>query len=113
MKCYIHDKPLIRSNTKYGGRWQCQENGCSVACWEGSTSTPADQSTRDARHACHQAFDPLWKRKSVFKSRGSAYRWLGEVMKLDVVNAHIGMFSLEQCELLLGLIYELTREIPA
>lgn len=34
-------------------------------------------------------------------------------MKLDVVNAHIGMFSLEQCELLLGLIYELTREIPA
>ena len=104
MLCPNHKTAMGKDKTKYGWRWQCQAPNCTVACWDGGTSTPADCETREARHRCHLAFDPLWKNKSKFKNRNQAYSWLQRVMGLNRAEAHIGMFDLEQCELLMRLI---------
>jgi hypothetical protein len=95
MVCPVHEVNLTRSETQYGPRWDCQEHGCDVMCWGSSTSTPADQATRDARHLTHLRFDPLWQ-KGLLK-RKQAYALLSEWMKLPPKETHIGMFSVEQC----------------
>lgn len=64
-------------------------------CWDGSTSTPADQKTRDARHQAHEAFDPIWKEG--WLKRSQAYKELARLMKLTPDKTHIGMFNLQQC----------------
>lgn len=104
MKCPTHDVALTATDTRYGVRHGCPVNGCTVVCWDGSTSTPADQETRDLRHACHDAFDPLWKRRERFKHRAQAYVWLQSVMGLPASEAHVGMFDAEQCRKLLAAI---------
>jgi hypothetical protein len=101
--CPNHSVPLRLETTAYGGRWQCTVSGCDVACWDGSTSTPADGETRRVRHETHQLFDPIWQKPGVFPGkrglrRKQAYRWLAETMGLTRDDAHIGMFSREQCE---------------
>lgn len=95
--CPRHKAPLIAARTRYGRRWACGVLGCSVVCWEGSTSTPADQETRNARKATHALFDPLWQNGKRFASRKAAYTWLREAMGLSKTDCHIGMFDLEQC----------------
>lgn len=110
MKCPTHHRELVAEKTDYGLRWQCPWPGCTVACWNGSTSTPADAETRALRHRVHQVFDPLWQGGNapyklvrergpvkLFKGRNAAYRWLREAMGLDKAHAHIGMFDAEQC----------------
>ncbi len=104
--CPVHQAVLIAKDTQYGTRYNCPHLSCTVACWSGSTSTPADAETRDLRHQCHQLFDPLWKSRTRFESRGLAYRWLRQVMGLTYETAHIGMFDKGQCERLLELLRE-------
>lgn len=101
MNCPIHDRTMQRKDTRYGWRWGCTVEGCTVACWDGGTSTPADQDTRDLRHECHQVFDPLWRGKARFKRRGDAYAWLAKFMAVKIEHAHIGHFDREQCRRLL------------
>lgn len=111
MLCPVHELTILTpQQTRYGVRYSCPALGCTVACWSGSTSTPADAETRAARSKCHDLFDPLWKRKSRFKTRGEAYRWLQVMMDLPKDRAHIGMFNLEQCQALFGF---LTSELAA
>jgi len=107
MKCPTHKTAMHQTSTRYGLLWKCPVNGCTVRCWDGPTSTPGDDETRAARHACHQAFDPLWKTKSHFQKRRDAYGWLMKVMKVRDTEAHIGMFSKEQCAELLEKIKQL------
>lgn len=103
MVCPTHNVKLIRRQTQYGARWSCDEPGCTVRCWEGSTSTPCDQQTADARHAMHELFDPLWKSGQAFAGRGKnqrrrdAYGWLAKRLEIPVEEMHFGMFTLEQC----------------
>lgn len=107
MVCPAHKCALERKHTRYGGRWGCTYPGCTVVCWEGSTSTPADDETRTLRNQCHRRFDPLWKsgEGSPFSGepggkqtrRSRAYVWLSEVMGLSVSQTHFGMFSADQC----------------
>lgn len=108
MICPVHERSLVLQSTRYGDRWHCNEPECTVACWSGSTSTPADAETRKARHDCHGAFDPLWKGPhGPFYGRGGrsrAYKWLRKEMGLSISKAHIGMFDLEQCRKLLAII---------
>lgn len=106
MICPTHQRNLIPQATRYGTRFRCLIPGCTVACWSGSTSTPADDETRQLRNQCHKLFDPLWKRKTKFMSRAHAYTWLRHFMGLGQVEAHIGCFDKEQCE---KLIEELKR----
>lgn len=95
--CPIHNLKMERFSTKYGGRYQCTVEGCTVAGWEGSTSTPADQKTRNARIKAHDVFDFLWKGKPR-KERSKLYKELSDFMGIHIKYAHIGMFNLEQCE---------------
>ncbi len=81
--------------TRYGKRWACPEHGCTVVCWDGHTSTPANYETRQARHAAHEVFDPLWKSGNY--DRRTLYARLSEYMGTKADKTHIGMFSVEQC----------------
>jgi hypothetical protein len=84
---------LLATLTQYGERLACPEPGCTVACWSGSTSTPADAETRQLRYKCHEVFDPLWKKRTAFRCRSDAYAWLGKFLVLPRDKAHIGMLD--------------------
>ena len=96
--CPKHGVSLYVCMTRYGKRFSCPEPGCTVVCWGGSTSTPADQETRDKRHEAHQLFDPMWQGPNTLMSRKEAYKWLRDVMMMGQKDCHIGMFNIEQCE---------------
>ena len=79
--------------------------------------TPADEETKAARMRAHLHFDklwdrkkaqfnPLWKKAEEFKlmRRGEAYEWLRKKMKLTKEEAHIGLFTKAQCELVVVLV---------
>jgi hypothetical protein len=95
MLCPVHNTEMLPSETKYGKRFSCSAEGCTMASWAGETSTPADEPTRKARIKAHQLFDLLWKTKKM--SRKEAYRWLQKTMNLPPGECHIGMFTLDQC----------------
>lgn len=110
--CPNHRCELIDGKPYRGKRqFVCPEETCDVACWEGSTSTPADQRTRTLRSRCHAAFDPLWKKGWTFKTRKEAYTWLGGMMRLKKDQMHFGMFSADQCELALAFIDKLKATV--
>lgn len=120
--CPIHERVLRWSHTRYGRRYACPVAGCTVVCWEGSTSTPADLETREARKALHLLFDKEWKEAhglfdapncSRRERRNNAYRWLSKEMGLPGVCAHIGMFDLEQCERATSLLTKATSNRDA
>jgi hypothetical protein len=102
MTCPEHGFVLVSSHTRFGVRYRCAFPTCTVACWDGSTSTPADKETRDLRNRCHQLFDALWKSGDM--SRNKAYRKLAYWMQLPEERAHIGMFDRAQCLKLISLL---------
>ncbi|TLG71393.1 zinc-finger-containing protein [Culicoidibacter larvae] len=63
--------------------------------------TLANQQLRILRRKCHKEFDKLWQKRGGW-TRGGAYQWLADTMGLTAEEAHIGMFSVEQCQLLLA-----------
>lgn len=102
--CPAHGNQLAYTVTKYGLRYHCTAEGCTVVLWNGSTSTPADYDTRQARHECHTLFDPLWKTGRM--SRNEAYKWLNRVVgeALNVPEVHFGRMNLEQCRAALAVL---------
>ncbi|MDE2099644.1 MAG: hypothetical protein KGL39_20495 [Patescibacteria group bacterium] len=114
MTCPDHGVELVPASTQYGTRWGCPVDGCTVACWEGSTSTPATDEVRRLRQECHALFDPMWrlrKRRNWFRDRRAAYEWLAKAMGVGREDAHIGKFGKEQCERLLALLREIKRAV--
>ena len=97
MKCPDHGVEMQVDQTRYGIRYTCKQEGCSVVCWNGSTSRPADAETRSLRHQCHLVFDARW----FGKRRNDGYRWLGKLLGLPRSDAHIGMLNKDQCRSLL------------
>lgn len=89
--CPEHVADLVRKETQYGGRYSCPVEGCTVVCWDGSTSTPADYETRQARMKAHDSFDRLWK--SGMFNRKEAYRELARYLRIKKEDAHIGQFD--------------------
>jgi hypothetical protein len=87
---------MVQEPTEWGIKWKCPKLLCSVACWEGSTSTPADFETRRARILAHERFDALWK--SGRFDRSYLYGSLGAFLGLPKKQTHIGMFNKEQCK---------------
>jgi ssDNA-binding Zn-finger/Zn-ribbon topoisomerase 1 len=65
---------------------------------------PADSRTKQARIRAHAAFDELWKDGRM--RRPDAYRWMQQAMGLDVDGAHIGKFTIEQCDQLVTLVQQ-------
>lgn len=97
-RCPKDNSLLLPTQTRFGKRWDCPVHGCTVMCWDGQTSTPADQETRQARIEAHALFDALPMRKA------QRYKWLQDQMQLEPKDAHIGMFTLEQCQALIERI---------
>lgn len=65
---------------------------------------PADKATRNARIRAHAVFDRLWKWDAIsdpYMTRNQAYRWMQRTMELSVDDAHIGKFTVDQCERLI------------
>lgn len=94
--CPIHNCSLAAHDTKYGIRFQCPMAGCTVVCWDGSTSTPADYETRQARMAAHDVFDHLWK--SGLFTRKEAYKKLSKYLNIPARYTHIGLFDEKTAE---------------
>lgn len=69
--------------------------------------SPANKQTRLARIRAHAVFDLIWKNK--VKKRHQAYGWMRKAMDLPHSGAHIALFSEEQCEKLIKLVY---RDFP-
>lgn len=108
MKCSIHPKEeLVSQQTKYGVRYACPILNCTVVCWDNSTSTPADYETRKARMLTHKVFDEVWK--SGIMTRKEAYRRLAKYLELPKRQAHIGCFTLHQCNCAIDFCTALTR----
>ena len=74
--CPVHNISLVAKETKFGIRYGCPEKICTVACWDGDNSTPADYETRKERSLAHIFFDPLWKSGKM--KRKEAYKLLAK-----------------------------------
>lgn len=109
--CPIHRTQLTALETKYGTRFQCPELGCTVACWDGETSTPADAETRQERHRTHAVFDALWRGPQRRMRRYEAYRWLEKVLGRPHKTAHIGMCTAEECKAIQAAVKTLTAPV--
>lgn len=59
--------------------------------------TMANEELRKARRAAHAAFDPFWR--SGRMRRREAYAKLSGLMNLPKDRAHIAMFDVEQCRM--------------
>ena len=91
--CPEHKKALVPQETKYDTRYACPYPTCTVVCWDGPTSTPADYETRQARMKAHNSFDKLW-RSGMF-TRRNAYKKLADFLGRKVKNTHIGQLDRE------------------
>lgn len=58
---------------------------------------PANKATRQMRIEAHDAFDQLWQGGPINMKRKEAYAWLQRVMGMNQEQAHIGLFTVEQC----------------
>lgn len=119
--CPDHNCKLLGCSTRYGMRYACPQEGCTVVCWGNKTSTPANQETRDLRHECHALYDPLWKdeqgpfskgkrKNSNNVRRGRAMRWMADKMEIQMEDMHFGMFNADQCRQALEFLEELVAE---
>lgn len=98
--------PMTLRQSKYGPFYGCTGYpGCT--CKHGAHANgspkgiPGDAATRAARIRAHEAFDQLWKgasRRARRHERGQAYLILQEIMGMTADEAHIGRFTIEECE---------------
>lgn len=63
--------------------------------------TLATEPMRAARKLAKAAFSPLWEKQGMDKD--AAYAWMAEKMGLDMNHAHVGWFSIEQCNKLIEI----------
>lgn len=98
-RCPDHNTMLKYSKSK--NYWYCEDKDCSVIKLQNQTSTPADKETRRLRFELHGSFDALW---NTARERSSLYREMGVFMGLSRDEAHIGMFSAEQCKTAMAFV---------
>lgn len=106
---YPHRPDLFQKRFYY-----CRKCDAWVGCHNG-TDVPlgrlANKELRTWKMKAHSAFDPLWKEKKM--NRNDAYKLLQRIMAMSQDEAHIGLFSVEQCQLLIQKISELkTPKLP-
>jgi hypothetical protein len=62
-----------------------------------------------ARHAAHEAFDPLWQ--EFHFSRPGAYAWLSEATGIRREECHFSMFDVGMCEAVIVLCRRKLRDM--
>lgn len=92
--------------------YQCKPCDAWVGCHDG-TNVPlgrlADKELRQWKIKAHDAFDSLWKTGAM--KRSAAYKTMQRLMGMSQNEAHIGMFSKEQCQTLIRKIQELKNPL--
>ncbi|MBE3120316.1 MAG: topoisomerase DNA-binding C4 zinc finger domain-containing protein [Candidatus Atribacteria bacterium] len=85
---------LVKRVGQYGPYHACAlyPHLCDIV-WNGRSF--ADKPTRTARQRAHHAFDRLWHGP---EERQRLYADLATFMGLSPAEAHIGAFTIEQCE---------------
>lgn len=68
---------------------------------------PANEETKKARRRAHVVFDRMWRGMGM--ERDDAYRWMQKAMGLTADEAHIGCFTIIECEKLIATV-EAVRE---
>jgi ssDNA-binding Zn-finger/Zn-ribbon topoisomerase 1 len=66
---------------------------------------PGNAATKKARIEAHRLFDRIWK-ENLVRNRGAAYTWMQKALGLSKAEAHIGEFSIDQCEKLMRAVYQ-------
>lgn len=102
--------------TSYGWIWDCRPCDAYVGVHKDSREhaplgTLANRELREWRKRAHRVFDPLWKSGRI--KRREAYRIMREIMNLDEEDAHIAMFTVEQCKQLIQLLAKLPAPADA
>lgn len=101
--------PMQLSRGGYGPFWSCTRwprcAGTHGAHSDGRPlGIPASAVTRRARIQAHAAFDQLWCGTPRMMKRQAAYRWMQQAMQLSESDAHMGSFTVEQCDRLIRLV---------
>ena len=68
---------------------------------------PGDKATKKARILAHRIFDRLWKEEpghAPRMTRNQAYVWVRKTLGLSDKEAHIGRFTIEQCNALIEAV---------
>ena len=107
------DGELVLKPSKYGQFYGCTnwaKTGCPGAHGAHPDGTPlgipASKETKQARMKAHAAFDRLWKGRGARMNRHQAYVWMRRAMCMTEAEAHIGRFTIEQCEALCRILSE-------
>jgi ssDNA-binding Zn-finger/Zn-ribbon topoisomerase 1 len=101
---------MVLRPSKYGLFYGCTKfpecRGTHGAHADGRPKgTPGNAVTKKARIEAHRIFDQIWK-SGLVKNRGAAYKWMQKAMGISRSEAHIGEFSIKQCEKLMRLVYQ-------
>lgn len=85
--------------------WRCTYPGCHgnhLADARGvPVGVPADQETRRMRTEAHRHFDPLHRGRGSLMTERRARQWMAEVMGIPEEDAHIGLFTADECRRLI------------
>lgn len=97
----------------HGCVYICSDQVCKgnhKANLDGSpTGIPANVETAKSRLHAHRVFDRLWKSGKV--SRSQAYIILKRIMGFTIQEAHIGRFTIDQCNFLIKNLNELGDKV--
>lgn len=99
----------------WGKMWVCSnypECDSYVGCHKGTTiplGRLANAKLRTLKKEAHKQFDPIWK--SGLMSRGGAYRWLADMLRIDLKDCHIGMFDIGLCRKVIWLCRQQDNDI--
>lgn len=69
-----------------------------------SLGTVSQKPLRDLRHQAHLIFDPICEAKrlkdnvSKRKSKAAGYKWLSQLLDIEIETSHIGYFNIAQCK---------------
>ena len=92
----------------------CKPCDAYVGCHPGTVvalGRLANKELRTWKIKAHEAFDPLWQTGKM--SRSNAYELMCRMINITRNEAHIGLFNVDQCKLLIKKISELkTPQLP-
>jgi hypothetical protein len=109
-KAILTNSFMVYGSLAYGNIWLCPEYPKCDSFVGVHKNDPwkdyplgsiANQELRTRRNETHREFDAIWK--SGLMNRKEAYAWMQRVMDLYPEDAHIGEFSLEQCDRLITI----------
>ena len=115
------DSAEIYSGRSYGMIWLCRRCDAYVGTHKTDgkhvpLGTLANRELREWRKKAHSVFDQLWKYTEGCKAtkkmtRGAAYKLLQQIMGKPPEQAHIGLFDVNECKVLVSKLSNFVVQI--